>query len=442
MKKIFKAIVSVLAVSLGVLCFAACGEAKIDEPDPTENEVKVADNTEYLDEITKTLKLTKAYTGKNFYSDGIGEATVAAFTDGDTTLFRLKDTSSPIGSTVNIRYFEIDTPESTGSVEKWGKAASLFVKDRLSQATQIVLEATTTPASKDSYGSRYLGYVWYKTADYDEFKNLNLEIVENGYSEDKGMNTNAYPYYSYFKKANENARAIKLRLYSDLDDPLYSTDPIDTTIKEFNENPLAFYNEEYEVGSKIRFTAYLKSLTIGSTGTYTFVAEEYDKETGKTYTVNMYTGYSSSAASKMKIGHLYQIVGSIQRHNGEYQVAGPVFNDMYPSETNTHSTQKNYYWSFDSSTNYTDNNNVTLYSNVRVLDIKVEGTVMTIKGSAQKNTRNGYAEESTEFTFEVNVEEGYTPSLSAGDRFAAHAYRFDADKDTLTILDVADIVNK
>lgn len=431
MKKILRVIGSLMVVCLGVFCFPACGS----------EEAEVADNTKYYDEITKTLKLTKSYADKNFYSDGIGEATVASYTDGDTTLFRLKNTSSPIGDTANIRYFEIDTPESTGSVEKWGKSASLFVKNQLSSATQIVLEATTTPASKDSYGTRYLGYVWYKTADYGEFKNLNLEIVENGYSDNKGMNTQDYPYFSTFKKANDFARSIKLRLYSELDDPLYSTAPIDTTIKEFNENPLAFYNEELDAGSKIRFTAYLKSITISGTGTHTFVAEQIDPETNQKYSVNVYTGYNSSPASSMKLGHLYQIVGSVQKHDGAYQIAGPVYNNMYPTADNTHITQRNYYWNFNSSTGFTDHNSATLYSDVKVTDVKVNDTVMTVKGTAQQNAKDGY-KDATEFTFEVTVPKDYTPTLTVGDRFAANAYKFDKDKNILTILNVDDIAIK
>lgn len=432
MKKILRKIGAFLIVACcGAVCFTACNTGK----------VTVADNTQYYDAVTKTLKLEKSYEGKGFYEDGIGSAEVFSYTDGDTTLFRLDKADSVLGDTANIRYYGIDTPESTGGVEKWGKSASLFVKQQLSKATEIVLEATTAPASKDSYGTRYLGYVWYKTAEVTEFKNLNLEIVENGYSENKCINTAAYPYYDYFKKANDFARSIKLRLYSDLDDPLYSKDPVDTTVKEFNENPSAFYNAELESGSKIRFTAYLKSLTVSGSGTYTFVAEQYEKETGKTYRINVYAAYNSSHASTMEIGHLYQIVGSVQVHGGEYQVSGIVFNELFPRSDNTHVKQYDYYWTFDSGVSYTNNNSATLYSDVTVTSVSVEGTVMTVVGSAQKCNAKDYADEEP-FTFEVAVEEGYQPTLSAGNRFSANAYKFDADKNVWTIPSVNDIVKK
>ena len=58
-----------------------------------------ADNTEYYSTVTNTLKLEKNYTGLSFLDDGIGIAYVDAYTDGDTTRFRLEQ-----GDIVNVRY--------------------------------------------------------------------------------------------------------------------------------------------------------------------------------------------------------------------------------------------------------------------------------------------------------------------------------------------------
>lgn len=431
MKKFLRITALVLIVCLGIVCIAAC----------RNHEDTIADNTQYYDAVTKTLKLDKPYAGKNFYTDGIGSASVDKYTDGDTTLFKLDDTSSPLGSTVNIRYHGIDTPESTGSVEKWGKSASVFVERQLSQATEIVLQATAVPAEKDSYGTRYLGYVWYKTAEYNEFKCLNLEIVENGYSENKCINTSTYPYFDYFKKANDFAKSIKLRIYSDLEDELYSTDPADMTVKAFNDNPLAFYNEEMDVGTKVRFVAYLKSLTVSKSGTHTFVAEEYDPETGKTYQLNVYTGYSSSPASSMEIGHLYQIVGTVQKYDGHYQIAGPVYSSLYPRPDNTHIKQRDYYWTFDNETQFSNNNCATLYSFVTVASVTIENGKMTIEGTAQKCKKEGYGDP-VQLVFEVSVPSDYTPTLSVGNKFKTNAYKLDKDSEILTVNDVKDIVKQ
>ena len=55
------------------------------------------------------------------------EVTVKQCIDGDTTHFY----TDAIGTNgfIKTRYLCIDTPESTGQVQKWGKTASLFNKE-------------------------------------------------------------------------------------------------------------------------------------------------------------------------------------------------------------------------------------------------------------------------------------------------------------------------
>lgn len=432
MKKFIRAISVFLVACLGVLGFAACGEEEI------------ADNTKYYDSVTKSLKLEKAYEGKNFFNDGIGEAKLKKNTDGDTTDFTLVVPDSLLGSAVTIRYFCIDTPESTGGVQKWGKSASLFTKNKLDNATEIVLEASETPAVKDSYGTRYLGYVWYKQEGDTEFKNLNVEIVENGYSENKAESLN--PYYSYFKKANDFAKSIELRIYSELEDPLYSTDPTDVTIKDLNENMDEYYNAELDSGAKVRFNGYLTDLYVSNTMTYTFTAQQYDPETGEVYSISVYAGYTSASGSKMVIGHYYQFVGSVQNHYGKMQISGIVYSAIYKEPDNTHVKQNNYYFTFDSNTAYSTNNRATLYSDLTVMEATVEGTTLTIKATAQKCARDSY-EEAVPFTLQVPVSAGYTSTFAAGDKLSLHAYNFDSTnfdstKDVLQVLKLADISKK
>ena len=171
MKKLSLTLVVILIVLCNVV-FASCNGG---------GNTTVADNTQYYDAITSTLKLGKSFEGKNFLTEGIGRATVDAFTDGDTTRFKLEQ-----GDIISVRYYQVDTPESTGNVQKWGKAASLFAKTRLSEATEIVLEATATRAEKDSYGTRYLAYVW------ADGVLVNLEVVQNGYSNCKLSSSSKY----------------------------------------------------------------------------------------------------------------------------------------------------------------------------------------------------------------------------------------------------------
>lgn len=397
---------------------------------------KVADNTEYYDTITKKLKLDKSYEGKSFLNDGIGVATVSAFTDGDTTRFNTGD------DTVIIRYYCIDTPESTGSIQKWGKAASLFVKEKLSQATLIVLESSTGGRpEKDSYGTRYLGYVWYKTANDSDLKNLNLELIENGFTENKAINTSAYAYYSYMNDANKFAQSIKLRIYSELDDPLYSTDPTPMTIKGFLENTEAYYSDESESGAKVIFDAYFESLSISQSGTYTFTAVQYDEESGNTYKILVYAGYSSAAASTMKLGHLNRITGTIAKYGGSFQVSGIEYNALYQDKQpdGSYILQNNYYMTFDSSESYFTQYSATLYTDVTITSIDTQGSELTIVGTAYKRTKDGTKDEAETYTFKSAIPEGYEVTLKVGDTFSVKGYQLEANSRVITVPSIRNI---
>ena len=399
------------------------------------SEKKIADNTEHFDTITKTLKLSKSYTDQNsFLTDGIGKAIVEAYTDGDTTRFYLSS-----GQSIAVRYYGVDTPESTGSVEKWGKAASNFTKHQLQGASEVVLEATADKAQHDSYGTRYLAYVWYRESADVDFKCLNLELVENGYSMNKGMATSDYPYDSYFKKAEDFARGYKLRLHSELDDPLFSADPIEMTVKEFNENPDAFYNEETQTGSRVKFTVYLESLHESNSGTVTFVGVELVD--GKRYTINIYGNYSSKPESQMPLGHLYEVVGVIGKYNGEYQVSDINYNPITASTTKV--IQKNYFVTFNDEVKYINQYKNTLYTGINVTEVSVENDTIVIKGNAQQKAQRRIEnnevevylkEPALELTLRIpNTVKG-ADQIKVGNILYVQAYQFVANSNEFTLL--------
>lgn len=420
-----------LAALLTALCFACLTGCQPAGPAPASSEPEqqpseaasaeeskpasnVADNTEFYDEVTRTLKLEKDFTDRNFLTDGIGEATVSAFTDGDTTRFRLSS-----GETVIVRYYEVDTPESTSNIEKWGKAASNFTKKTLSGAEQIVLEATGPRAVHDSYGTRYLGYVWYRPAGEQTFKCLNLELTENGFTDNKGINTEDYPYYSYFHKANTFAKSIQLRLYSSLDDPLFTTDPTPLSLAEFEDNPDAYYDPDTDTGARVSLTACLTGLYVSDSGTYTFTATDIDPETGEKHSINVYAGYTSSAASNMKLGHLYKIVGNLQKYGGKFQISGLHYNAVFQIDNGEYTVvqQKDYYLTFDNTVPFISQYSQTLYSDLTVTDVKTEGEFQVVTGKARLKTKTGYKDEETTFTVripdtETEIRSGWTLRLS------------------------------
>ena len=153
--------------------------------DPTDNPPVIDDNRivtddELLTPYTDQLKLTQSYAGKSFLNDGIGVVTLSNPVDGDTAIFKEGST------TFTVRFNAVNTPESTYKLEPWGLSASKFTKKILNNAKTIVLQADTIKTNRlDSTGKRYLAWVWYQANEGDDFRLLNLEIVEKCYSSSK-----------------------------------------------------------------------------------------------------------------------------------------------------------------------------------------------------------------------------------------------------------------
>ena len=141
--------------------------------------------------------------------------------DGDTTHFYVSDEDKlgfPDGHQIRsdgilkVRYLGIDTPESTGQIEEWGKTASNFNKSKLEKAVEIYVESNDNKWNLDSTGSRYLGYIWYKTDSSSELKCLNLEILQEGLSYAKSLNDLCYK--DIFQNAYSQSNALELPVFS------------------------------------------------------------------------------------------------------------------------------------------------------------------------------------------------------------------------------------
>ncbi len=88
--------------------------------------------------------------------------------DGDTSHFTVSKSVDASG-TIKARYLAVDTPESTGQIEEWGKAASRFTEEKLSAATSIIIESDSEQWNYDGNG-RYLVWVWYKSAESEDYR--------------------------------------------------------------------------------------------------------------------------------------------------------------------------------------------------------------------------------------------------------------------------------
>lgn len=259
------------------------------------------------------LKLTKEYSGKEFLADGIGEVELYRNIDGDTAYFLSS------GEEIKVRFVSVDTPESTGKIEPWGKAASDFTKDKLSNAETIVLESSTgTKPDADSTGTRYLAFIWYKNAGSSDFRNLNLELIQEGYSRNKAESGALYQ--DIFVEAGTQAMELKLHVWSSENDPDYDySDGVKVNLKEVRLDPEKYLNK------RVTFEAYVSKIY----SSYCYMQNEVD---GKQYGMVVYLGYDSNLTGGLtpfKVGNLVKVSGFVQQFNDNWQVAGCSFNAFY-----------------------------------------------------------------------------------------------------------------
>ena len=252
------------------------------------------------------------------------EVTVKAFVDGDTVHFHVPADVMEDG-VLKARFLAINTPESTGKIEEYGKAASRFTKEKLSDAVSIVIESETGQWSPDATGSRYLAWVWYKTGEDQDYRNLNVELLQNGLA----LANNAFgnQYGETCMAAVEQARREALNIYSGQPDPdFYYGDAVELTLKELRMDP-----ESYN-GVKVAFHG-IVSTDSGTQGVY---VEDYDAESDMYFGIYAYYGFNLSGAGLdvLTVGNEVRIVGTVQYYEagGTWQVSGMSYRQMKPDD--------------------------------------------------------------------------------------------------------------
>lgn len=285
---------------------------------PTETPSE-SGNTEVVDYAASVKLDMSSTTAKT-------EATVKTFVDGDTTHFNVPTSIVETG-VLKARYIGINTPESTGKIEEWGKKASKFTREKLSSATSIIIESDDANWNADSTGSRYLVWVWYRTSDTEEYRNLNIEILQEGLAIASNSANNSYG--STCMKALNQAKELKLNINSGEKDPdFYYGDVVELTLKELRTN-----TESYS-GMKVAFTGVV-STDSGSNSVY---VEEYDPETDMYYGFTIYYGFNLSGKGLeiISVGNEVRIVGSLQYYEagGTWQIADLSYRVMKPDDPN------------------------------------------------------------------------------------------------------------
>jgi len=252
------------------------------------------------------------------------EVTVKTFIDGDTTHFHVP-TNVMNSGVFKARFLAVNTPESTGKIEEYGKKASQFTKEKLSTATSIILESETGTWNADSTGGRYLTWVWYKSEEMSEYRNLNIEILQNGLAIASNSANNRYG--DICMNALNQARALKLNVHSGEPDPdFYYGEAIELTLKELRTN-IDSYN-----GMKVAFNGII-SANSGTQGVY---IEDFDAETNLHYGIYIYYGHNLSGhgLDVLSVGNEARIVGTVQYYEGggTWQVSDLTYRLMKPND--------------------------------------------------------------------------------------------------------------
>lgn len=303
-----------LLFTVFALILGTCGCAGPVQPDPTTvPQPTVGEFVDYAATLTLDMSTDSAKE----------EATVKTFVDGDTVHFNVSASVHETG-VLKGRFLGINTPESTGKIEEYGKAASKFTRERLEKATSIIIESDNETWNHDSTGDRYLVWVWYKTETDREYRNLNLEILQNGLAIANSTASNRYG--SLCMSALNQAKAHKLMLFSGKKDPdFYYGDAAELTIRELRSNPEAYS------GVKVAFNGIISRNY--NNGVY---VEALDPETGTYSGIYVYYGFAlpGAALDILSVGNEVRIVGLMQYYEagGSYQISGLTHNLMKPKD--------------------------------------------------------------------------------------------------------------
>lgn len=322
MNKLSKLLILLAVIAMLVGCLAACkpdntpdenGDGTTETPGDSETGGGAGGEIEFVDYASQVK--FNPNSGKAH-----AEVEVKSYIDGDTTHFFIDNSIIPEGY-VKARYLGINTPESTGIIEPWGKKASNYTKTQLQKATSIIIESDTANWDLDSTGGRYLLWVWYKTAEDTDYRNLNIEILQQGLA--YGSNASSNTYSEYTMGALNQAKAMKLHVFSkDKDPEFYYGGAVSLTLKELKANC-----EKYE-GKLVKFEAVVAK-QVGPT----IYVEEYDAENDMYFGMQIFAGYNYPKMDEFVIGNRLSIVGTLQyyENGGTYQVSNLKYKTLDPN---------------------------------------------------------------------------------------------------------------
>ena len=300
MKKNF---VKILALLLTICLLAGCQPAE-DVGESTAPQIQTVD-------YAASVKLDQDNGCKQ------EEVTVKLHIDGDTVHFNSKQFD---GGVLKARFLGVNTPESTGKIEEYGKTASEFTKEKLANAESIIVESDTPNWDADSTGGRYLVWIWYKAKGASEYRNLNIELLQEGLAIASSSANNRYG--SICTAAIDQAKKLKKNVHSGQKDPnFFYGAAAEIDLKELRTN-VADYN-----GAKVAVTGVITMHYNNG-----FYLERLDPETGLYYGMYAYYGFNFNGMHLIKVGSEVRIAGNVSEFSGSWQISGMTYSDFIPTD--------------------------------------------------------------------------------------------------------------
>lgn len=245
------------------------------------------------------------------------EVTIKLHIDGDTVHFNSQQFD---GGVLKARFLGVNTPESTGKIEEYGKTASEFTKEKLANAESIIVESDTANWDADSTGGRYLVWVWYKDKGAGEYRNLNIELLQEGLAIASSSANNRYG--STCTAAIDQAKRLKKNVHSGQKDPnFFYGAAAEIDLKELRTN-VADYN-----GAKVAVTGVITMHYNNG-----FYLERLDPETGLYYGMYAYYGFNFNGMHLIKVGSEVRIAGNVSEFSGSWQISGMTYSDFIPTD--------------------------------------------------------------------------------------------------------------
>lgn len=327
MNKLTKLLAILIAILMLMSCFTACDQPNTDTESSSESGNGSENNGTENGGGEEEIQFVD-YASQLKFNPNSGKkwsyVTVKSYIDGDTTHFYIDKSQIPEGY-VKARYLGINTPESTGVVEPWGKKASNYTKTQLKKAESInngiIIESDTANWDLDSTGERYLLWIWYKTSENGEYRNLNIEILQQGLA--FGSNTTSNTYSEYTTAALYQSTALKLYVFNKkVKDPdFYYGEAVNLTLKELKANI-----QKYE-GMLVKFDA-----VVAKKSGYTLYVEEYDAQNDMYFGMQVFAGNGCPIMDKFAIGNRVSLVGTLQywENGGTYQLSNLQYDILFP----------------------------------------------------------------------------------------------------------------